>query len=60
MACAGKEMLDDIFQALFSIIDVTGTVAGSENKSLFFKIIGIAVWLLVPAGIVWLFISWFR
>jgi hypothetical protein len=50
-------MLDDIFQAIFSIIDITGTVAGTENKSLFLKIIGVAVWIFVLVGIVWMFVN---
>jgi len=52
-------MLDDIFNAIFSIADVTGTVAGSENKSTFFKVIGCAVWILVLAGIIGIFVYWF-
>lgn len=52
-------MLDNIFQAIFSIIDITGTVAGTDNKSLFLKIVGVAVWIFVLVGIVWLFVNWF-
>ena len=53
-------MLDDLFQVIFSIIDITGTVAGTENKSLILKVIGIVVWILVLVGVVWLFVIWFR
>ena len=53
-------MLDDIFHALFGTIDITGTVAGSENKSPILKIVGIAVWLLVIAGSVGLVVFWFN
>ena len=53
-------MLDDIFKALLSIVDVTGTAAGTENKSIFFKVIGCAIWLFVLAGIIGMFVNWFR
>ena len=53
-------MLDSIFEAIFSILDISGTVAGTENKSPFFKILGIIVWLVVLAGVVWLIILWNR
>ena len=53
-------MLDDIFKTLLSIVDVTGTVAGTENKSILFKVIGYAVWLFVLAGIIGMFLGWFR
>ena len=53
-------MLDDIFNAILSIVDVTGTVAGSENKSIVLKIIGFAVWIFILAGIIGLFVYWLR
>ncbi len=52
-------MLDEIFNALFSIADTTGTAAGTENKSTFFKILGCAVWVMLLVGIIGLIIYWF-
>ena len=50
-------MLDEIFKTLLSIVDVTWTVAGTENKSILFKVIGYAVWLFVLAGIIGMFLQ---
>ena len=45
-------MLDRIFEALFSILDVAATIVGEENMSPFFKILGCLVWLLLVAGVI--------
>ena len=53
-------MLDTIFEILFGIVNVTGTIAGPENRSPFFKVLGCLVWLLLLAGVVSLVIYWAR
>ena len=52
-------MLDDIFNALFSILDSAGTIAGSKNRSSIFKVLGCIVWILLFVGIIGIFIYWF-
>jgi hypothetical protein len=49
-------MFDSIFEALFSILDITGTHAGPESKSIFIRILGIIVWAMLLIGIVLLII----
>ena len=53
-------MFDEIFSAIFSIADGSGSAAGTENRSIFFKILGIAVWILLVVGIVGMFVYWFK
>ncbi len=53
-------MLDDIFSAIFSIADGAGTATNTENRSIIFKILGIAVWVLLVVGIIGMFIYWFK
>ena len=52
-------MLDSIIDFLFTLLDFSGTVAGTENKSPIFKVLGVIAWLLILIGIVWLLIKWF-
>ena len=52
-------MLDSIIDFLFSLFDLTGMMAGTENKSPIFKVLGFIAWLLILIGIVWLLIKWF-
>ena len=53
-------MIDHIIEALFSILDITGTLVGEKNKSPFFKVLGCLVWLLILSGIVGLLIYWLK
>lgn len=53
-------MLEDILEAIFIALDITGNIAGEENESPIFKIFGIVLWFTFLAGIVLFIISWIR
>ena len=52
-------MLESIIEFFFSLLDLSGTVAGTKNKSPIFKVLGFIAWLLILIGIVYLLIKWF-